>query len=219
METDIAAPVVAWLREEGWTVYQEVPLRGGSCDIVATRGSILWAIECKEHLNADVCEQAERWLRHSNLTSVAVAKPKHTTTSRVLGAYLSDRGIGLFDVFDCSIREQVAPALRRRRDSKLEKALMPEQQTYVKAGSPGGRRYTPFKDTCARLARYVQAHPGCFLKQALDSEGFTTHYSSKSAARSSLHHWLNKDMVEGVAIKRTSLGRITLWPFEKEAAA
>lgn len=47
VESEMAAVLVEDLRERGWEVYQEVTVNGCACDIVATQGKIIWAIETK----------------------------------------------------------------------------------------------------------------------------------------------------------------------------
>ena len=74
-ETEIAAAVVRWLVDMEWTVYQEVSLGGRVIDLVATRGPLVWAIECKVSLGLAVLEQAYGLLGYAHYVSVAVREP------------------------------------------------------------------------------------------------------------------------------------------------
>ena len=79
-ETILAELVVNWLESQKWDVYQEVQIEtyGKIADIVAVLGNLVWIIECKKSLSLSVMEQAYRWRRYANFTSVAVQRRKGT---------------------------------------------------------------------------------------------------------------------------------------------
>lgn len=73
-ETEVGEAVAAEFRAEGWDVFCEVRIGANYpiCDLVARRGSLLWAVECKTTRSIDVLDQAAQWLGCAHLVSVAV---------------------------------------------------------------------------------------------------------------------------------------------------
>jgi len=201
-EEDYAVPVVAWLRDLRWEVYQEVDGPAGIADIVATQGPLVWAIEVKKQFGVAVVGQAARWRGYANLVSVAtgVSGRQYSPDRCFLESVMRERGIGWLvvhvDGFEGPVREPVHPRLRRRTSKALKQALREEQKTFARAGSAHGGHFTPFKQTCARVLAYVSAHPGCSIKELLG--GIETHYSRVSTARSCLARWILAGVVEGV---------------------
>jgi hypothetical protein len=227
-ETEVAEPVVAWLQAAGWDVYQEVKAGDGrSCDIVATRGPLLWVVEAKVRLNAEVVEQARWWRQYAHYASVAVpyrSWPGNAVINLAVGTW----GIGVFGVHNPTVLYRpaatdedraklvtncVKPSLNRQGLAKfLRLALCEEQRTYLAAGSPCGGGWSPYKATCRALERVVIDHPGCTLREAIVGAkgpdgaqlwpGITHHYSTDSTANSSLKHWLEAGKVPGVRLAR-----------------
>jgi predicted RecB family endonuclease len=202
-ETAVAAPIVAWLQAQHWDVYQEVTCRGSVCDIVATRGPIVWAIECKASLGVDVIAQAYSWRRMANYVSVATPRRRRSDARECFERDILQRfDIGALSM-ECvygSVREEIAPVLYRRVDSSLRERLCDAQKTFAPAGNADGRRWTPFQETCAELRRFVQERPGCSLKEAIGS--ISHHYASPASARAAMRIWIEKGVVDGVAARR-----------------
>lgn len=201
-ETAVARILVGWLRGEGWTVYQEVHDGSSTCDVVATRGPLTWAIETKLQFGVAVIGQAAGWLWRANLVSVAtpVSRPHW-----VLEHYCKDNGIGWLHISPMAeypVREQLdAKLVRVRENSRSVRSLLrPEQLTGVEAGGNGGGYYTPFKDTCSKVARMVHEHPGLTVRELIDRLG-RGHYSSPTSARTGIYHWASKGMIPGVALR------------------
>lgn len=226
-ETEVAAPVVAWLQAAGWDVYQEVKAGDGrSCDIVATCGSLLWVVEAKVRLSTEVVEQARWWRQYAHYASVAVpyrSWPGNAVINLAVGTW----GIGVFGVHNTSVLYRptdegraklvtncVNPPLNRRgMATYLRKALCEEQRTYLAAGSPCGGGWSPYKATCDKLRKIVADHPGCTLREAivgrkptLDGDigfpGITHHYHTDSTAIGSLKTWIQAGKVPGVRLER-----------------
>jgi hypothetical protein len=201
-ETGLARVLVAWLRSEGWTVYQEVHDGSSTCDVVATRGPLTWAIETKLQFGTSVIGQAAGWLWRANLVSVAtpVSRPHW-----VLESYCKDNGIGWLHVRAMEanpVREQLDARLMRVRENSrsLRAFLHPAQLTGIEAGGNGGGFHTPFKDTCRKVAQMVADHPGLTIKQLIDKFG-RGHYSSPTSARNGIYHWASKGKIPGVALR------------------
>jgi len=70
-ETELAAPVAAWLAAQGWTVRSEVE----RCDLVATRGDELVAVELKRRFETSLLVQAVQRQRAVDSVYVAVPRP------------------------------------------------------------------------------------------------------------------------------------------------
>jgi len=76
-----------------------------------------------------------------------------------------------------------AESLRR-----LSRYLHDEQQTFAAAGSPTGKRWTPFKGTVQSFEAYVKAHPGCTIKEVC--ENAKHHWRTNGNAVSSMRNML-----------------------------
>lgn len=211
-EQAIAEVVVAWLEALGADVYQEVEVSGGVADIVARVRAEIWIVEVKTSLSLALLTQAvdRRRLAHR----VFIAAP-HTRNQRDVAAICDELGIGLLDVHPASPYVQVAghdigqPAVRIVSDSRrwntrpveLAARLRPEHKTHAKAGAIGaGGRWTPFRDTCERLARLVRAEPGIALKDAIAK--IRHHYRSTASARTSIAHWVQGGKIPGVRLEQ-----------------
>jgi len=224
-EAMLAAEVLRWLEQRGFTTYSEVTMPVGQerADIVATRsikaGELLAAnpfldegpratvdhlqvaiVQCKRELSFAVLEQADRWSEYGHGTWVAVPKAKGTSTRHFAIHKIAHKALrlGVLEV-DESVVEVCSPFVRETTDRDVQKlvdSLKPGHQTHAVAGSPGGGQFTTFKETCRLLAEYVKEHDGCTLSEAID--GITHHYRSKKSAQSALSEWISKGKVPGV---------------------
>ena len=71
-EVDLAKPVISYLEERGWDVYQEVLIYGKIADIVATFGKLTWIVEVKTSLSLKLLEQIYAWRGKANFISIAI---------------------------------------------------------------------------------------------------------------------------------------------------
>lgn len=205
-ETEIAAPVVQWLTDQGWDVYQEVCAHGSVADIVGRldteRGNtLIWIIETKTTMGLVVLDQAINWIQSANFVSIAVPKRKRSSSDRprVIGRILSYYGIGMLEVDMERVRSRRGPDLHRRRDRsfpKWDEILCSEQKIVSAAGSSLGGYWTPFKATCRDLLKHVKRHPGCALKEAISE--LKHHYVSDASAISSLKTLIQEGVVPGI---------------------
>lgn len=196
-EVELAAKVVAWLETDSWDVYQEVD----GADIVAVRGSVLWVVECKLVLSFHVLEQA--MCRRAQAHCVWVATPPRRQSSRVVKKFCSYAGIGWISVSGGGdVHVQSRPEFNRHASAeRLRRLLRPEQKTYAAAGSPTGRAWTPFKETCSSLLRLVRARPGIGLRDAMAE--IKHHYRNDSSARRTMADRLERGIVPGVRLERS----------------
>lgn len=207
-ETAIAAVVITWLEELGADVYQEVelPTGGGIADIVARVGAELWIVETKTSLSLALVMQAVE--RRRSAHRVIIAAP-HTRNQRDVAWLCRELGLGMVEVqlsttYDTPHVREIETSRRwNRRPVELGARLRPEHKTAKAAGSTGGGRWTPFRDTCDQLRHAVERKPGIALKEAIAA--IRHHYRSMAGARSSLAHWIKAGKVPGVRVERGHL--------------
>lgn len=223
-EQAVAEVVVAYLEALGADVYQEVTVSGGVADIVARVGAEIWIVEVKTSLSLALVVQAmeRRRLAHR----VYLAAP-HTRNARDVEMLCRELGIGLWTVttgdfegsheyYQPKVQVRTTSQRWNRRPITLASKLQPEHKTHAKAGAPGGAgRWTPFRNTCERLAEHVRRNPGTTLKEALTH--VEHHYSSAACARSSLAKWIETGKVAGVQLVKEN-GRAVLMPTEASHA-
>lgn len=231
-ETDIAKPVIDWLTERGWDVYQEVQVQSGLpvADIVAVLDMRIWVVECKTTLGLDLMAQAVHWQKWAHWVSVAIPRRKQRRQSKanrlahnMLGAW----GVGVFEIQDDTAETSIRPHLCRwaapwwdgpnSRDRRwhlrdirtLRESCCEEHKAFAVAGSSGGRHWSPWQDTCRQATRLVVAQPGLSLKELIS--GISHHYSSDSSARSSMAYWIREGRVRGIELRKEGR-RVRLYP-------
>lgn len=201
-ETDLGPPVIGWLTERGWDVYQEVTGPGGRADIVAVCGRLVAVVELKKSLGLDVLEQGSRWIQYAHLVWVGIPYPRRTDAHRFACRVAEWRGFGVLHVgvSDGEVRLASPAPLHRRPLTGLRERLNPAQKTMAPAGTSRGGYWTPFKGTCQQLRDYVVINPGCSIRAAVES--IDHHYSSGAGARAHLAALIEKGAVPGVTLRR-----------------
>jgi hypothetical protein len=212
-ESELAKPVVSYLHEEGWEVWQEVQLSTYSriADIVAFRNPVYWIIECKLRFGLEVVDQARGWRNCAHYVSVAVPYVTDRAASGTLDFVCRHFGIGMIEVikrgeydtaYQVNQHRELSPSLLRHPKllCMLKDGLRDEQKTWAEAGNHFGRRFTPFAGTCYGLARVVAANPGVEFSEALAN--IKHHYASDQSARSSLLRWVEAGKVKEVQMVR-----------------
>lgn len=196
-EAELVAATVEWLTKSGWKVYQEVEMPdGGRCDIVATLGDDVWAIEAKMSLGLQVIEQAWRHATCASVCSVAIPEKGASEFGRVVCGKF---GIGVLSVSNNqSMTRQMSRGEKRIR---FRKPKLVEEQTLNKGGTQGGH-WTPFKGTCAALLEFVKGNPDATLKSAVS--GVKHHYASSSGAVRTLTVRFRKGAVPGLLLDEPS---------------
>jgi hypothetical protein len=220
-EADIAAALVAHLEDAGHDVYQEVEYRGAIIDIVSVTGPEVWAIETKLTWSLDLLTQCveRKNLVHRVFAAVPVSKTDHSRLFAELGigSYVVSMG-GRYGGYGDSapyveMRHRPSRTTPRSFASwprELKARLGPGYKTHAKAGSPNGAgRWTPFRETCERVAYEVKKNPGITLKELID--GMNHHYTSAASARSSIRKWIELKKVPGVE-GRVEEGKLRLYP-------
>lgn len=208
-ETELAAVVVEWLRERGWSVWQEVD---GFYDIVAVKDATVWSIETKLVFGSQVLAQAYRRSQTGQVHFASVAVPPGPS-DRSVGVFLQraakETGIGLLrvdmDPFRAEplVKEQQRPRMHRdpRYAPKLIAKLATMPQDYAEAGTNEGGYWTRFKQFSIDLAAYVGAHPRCTVRDAI--KGIRHHYCSDASARARTTQLAEQGVLVPVVLDRS----------------
>lgn len=191
-ETDVAAPMVAWLREWQWDVWQEVEFGGCRADIVAVRHGRLMIVEAKAALTFDVIAQAQRWPVHYRAIVVPYGGGGEGRRLALqvcrdlrLGVYLASRAR--------DVREEIPPRLLRGADRmqavrRYLKTLQHWPRDYAAAGSLSGTGWSSYRGTMDRVRAFIAAHPGCTVKEIVGN--VYHHYASPASATAAIPKWL-----------------------------
>lgn len=207
--------VVSYFHEldRNFEVFQEVDSPRGPIDIVVRLGSIIHVIECKLRFGFDLLEQAESRIPYAHKVSMAVPnRGKIHYGNRLakmlgMGVISVDPGLGAYE----SVKESVAPKIRRKISDRLSSRLYEEQKTYAAAGSVGIKRWTPFKETSKLLKKFVSENPGADMKTIVTS--INHHYRCDSNARSSIIQNIRDGFIDGIRIEKSGR-KINLYPEE-----
>jgi hypothetical protein len=160
-ETDLAAPLYAWLADAGYTVRSEVK----HCDIAAVKGGDLLVIELKKTLNLALVVQGVRRQRLTDSVYLAIPRPsnkwKWWRESRGAQHLLRRLELGLILVSPERGKPPVEvvfhplPFARRKR-SAPRRAVLEEiaQRTadYNRAGSTRTKLATAYRENAIHIA-------------------------------------------------------------------
>src|SRR3989304_9433876 len=194
-EVDLAKPVIAYLEERGWDVYQEVLIYGKIADIVATFGKLTYIIECKTSLSLKLLEQAYNWRGKANFVSIAI--PASSSYGDFTRDLLIRNKIGALSVRYSEVYENIYPQLNRKVIN-IQKFIKPEHAIWAEAGSQHGY-YTPFQRTKGNIEFRIKHYPnGILFKDFIKLTEH--HYASEATARSCLHKWIESGIIKGTKI-------------------
>lgn len=207
-EVEVARPVVAYLADLKWDVYQEVE-RGNRADIVALNGRLIWVVEVKTSLTFDVIAQAKNWLDHAHYVSIAVPSSMIASRGRALAYRVCEQlGIGVLEVTDSSdllnrVVEKANPKIGRTRliprfVEMLRARCVPECKTWSEAGNSKSSYFSPFTNTCEQIRRHIKNNGPSTTAQIL--ENIQHHYRSNSTAKSCLFKWAVNGSIKGVRV-------------------
>lgn len=224
-EAELAAVFVAWLRQEGWDVYEEVCFGQCAADIVATRAGLVWVIETKRSLGFGVLEQARNWRPYAHYVSVGVPHAKESDGRALAIETAAWLGVGVLEARPgrCEdrllvtdwlnwhsthgylIREYPAPLHRsaHRKVGELLAHLVPQQQNgATPAGNAEGLRSTVF----SRSAETIRTHLAS-LKDGSDVKSLVTqlgklHYANAASARQTILRRAQQGLIPGVAARQ-----------------
>ncbi len=223
-EASLAALITKWLKENHYSVYEEVSFKGGLADVVAVKDGLTTAIEAKLCLSLKVLEQASFWRHFTDWSFVAVPfyrRDKWPDGWRFGFELALDRGISIMtlDAESEEMRVTVSEKPFRPLDSVNYKKLhaqlklMPATGFENIAGTCRTAHWTPFKHTIALLTDYVKQHPGCTLRDVVNE--VPSHYKSKTSFMYSVIDYLGKGVIKSIRPKNLdskAFGNITLFP-------
>jgi len=193
-EVQLAKPIIAYLEERGWDVYQEVLIYGKIADIVATFGKLTWIVEVKTSLSLKLLEQIYAWRGRANFLSIAI--PTTVGDGFVKNLLMNNR-IGILTVRHSEVFENIHPQLNRRVIN-IQKFIRPEHKTWAEAGSQHGY-YTPFQQTKGNIEYRIKQYPnGILFKDFIKLTEH--HYASEATARSCLRQWIESGIIKGAKI-------------------
>ena len=196
-EVTLAKPVIQWLSDQHWEIYQEVQFGygGGVADIVAVRNGILWIIETKTSYSFAVLNQASRWFAHYRSIAVPFARERDYKVAldyykvgvievKFFKSAWTGNGLeNLTEVHECI----PAPLIRKNHEysKRYIDSLLELQKTYAEAGSQSGHHLTPYKYTMIEVRKAIEANPGCSIKYLFETLG-KMHYSTASSFKGNL---------------------------------
>jgi hypothetical protein len=166
-ESDLAAPVTAYLAAQGWTVRSEVK----DCDVAAVRGNDLLVVELKKALTLALLVQAVRRQRLTDTVYLAVPRPgsvwQWRRVNRGVLHLLRRLELGLLFVSLEPGRDPVEVVLQprplaRRRKASARRAVLEEvdqrSADYNTAGSTRRKLVTSYREQAIRIACLLSVH-------------------------------------------------------------
>jgi hypothetical protein len=166
-ESDLAAPVTAYLAAQGWTVRSEVK----DCDVAAVRGNDLLVVELKKALTLALLVQAVRRQRLTDTVYLAVPRPgsvwQWRRANRGVLHLLRRLELGLLFVSREPDRDPVEVVLQplplaRRRKAAARRAVLEEvnqrSADYNTAGSTRRKLMTAYREQAIRIACFLSVN-------------------------------------------------------------
>ena len=166
-ETDLYAPLKAWLEAQGYTVRGEV----GRCDIAAEKDGELIAVEIKLRPSLVLLSQAAERQEYADAVYVALpatAKRPRPPASRDLRRLLRRLGIGLVLVSFLKRKTHVEVLMHpgpgegrprrrpKRRDTILREISGRDMDLSPGGMAGGGGRVGAYRQRCIRLAAWLE---------------------------------------------------------------
>lgn len=217
-ETEVAAQAVAWLRAQGWEVFQEVEgPHGRAIDIVARKEGKLWALEAKRALNLAVLEQAWSSVPYAHRASIVVPRMAKVSDGYEFGVQVAKRfGLGVIEVWPPGaaqrVVEPVAPRDQPTVLGNLGGSLRVAQQVYAQAGSSGASHWTPFRETATRLKALVWQHRATGITMSEAVARLPHHYASAETAVVELRRGIEAGIIDGIRVQRINGKQVRLYP-------
>lgn len=185
-EITLSAPVSAWLAAQGYTVYSEVPFRGGyrKVDLVGKRGEEYCCVELKTSLSRAVLRQAYVLQLATPRVYVGVGTVPRESSREDCAKV----GVGILCIAGNRVTELLAP-----RDTGMHLPLLPHHHFAVlahmtpggQAGRPTLKGEGPAQDVARRVAAYRRGcNPHADWKELF--KNVSNHYANPKSMRYSL---------------------------------
>lgn len=189
-ETDLAKPVANWMRNQGYTVYAEVPLSGRCVDFVGLRNGDMICIELKCSLTtkqpkrarsytSPVLYQARSCQLITPIVYVAVA-----TNPRISSIEACKKiGVGVLRVCSEGKVIEITPPHKRFEPfaphQREVRAFCLATEASDDAGKPQQAGDGPAQDCYWRIKKYRETHPKATWKDIFRE--VPNHYSSQQS--------------------------------------
>lgn len=184
-EEPIAACAAAHLQQQGWSLFAEVAVEDGICDLVARRddSGICLIGECKaKRIGWQVIKQAARRRPYANYVCVFTPAYQDPEDEAVGIEIVRALRIGWTIVGGNGSVKELVPAPPLRADpGDIGQVLRDEHRWWAVAGNARGQRFSPHARAVRDLIEYVRTHPRCSLEDAVAAG--VTHYRNAQEAR------------------------------------
>lgn len=194
-ETELAQIVMDWMTADGWDCFPEAQFHAYSkrADIAAARFGFLHVVECKRSMSLALLAQAQAWIGRAHYVSIAVPAGCRTSNGSFLaekwckslgiGVFMVNRGGTLYGKEREPVYVREWPRLNRaaHRDAKTRIGQLHEDMKQYAPGAKAGYS-SPYRRTMDRVREFIQAMPGCTVKDILDN--CSHHYLCDATARS-----------------------------------
>lgn len=201
-ESELAAHVVAWLKDQHWEVYQEVSIgyMDAVMDIVGIKGKIIWNVETKTSLSLSLLGQAIYNREYCHFVSIAHPRTHQSSRKGKLAAryLMRDYGIGEIEVEPGGFIIDTRPRMHRNCKRKFVLNSLNDAQKSSIAGSKGGGYWTPFKETCRKVVEIVKQNEGIYYKEMINK--LDHHYRTDQTANSCLRNWIGTNKIPGIEL-------------------
>lgn len=178
LESDLYAPLRAYLEANGYTVRAEVK----GCDVAATKGDELVCIELKRALNVSLLVQAVERQRATDSVYIAIPRPKGSAWTRQwrgVRRLLRRLEMGLIFIAPRSRIRRVEIVLHpepytKRKRAHIRRSMIQEMNGRSSDHNIGGstrrKLVTAYRETALRIAHLLAQH-GPSTTRALRSLG------------------------------------------------
>ncbi len=184
-ESEMSAPVSAWLTERGYEVYSEVPSYGYLIDLVGIKEAEaveVVAVEMKLSLTWKVLKQSLlNQLFADHLYCAVASQPRTGSLEKC-----ESQGIGVLRVSD-EVAELIAPRLNTHifeAHRKLVLACLAEMEPGGTGGLPNQKGVGPAQEVERRIATYRATHPQARWKEVYAN--VPNHYTSTESMCSAM---------------------------------
>lgn len=177
-EVELAKPVAEWMREQGYTVYAEVPWFSRCIDFVGVKNAEILCIELKTTLSRHVLCQATICQLITEQAYVGIGTQPRKGSIELCKKY----GLGILSVKDGQVTRVVEPFVKIKpsafyagRMIKKCKLLLPSDA----AGKPFQAGCGPAQDCFRRVKEYRAEHPKATWKEIYSN--VPNHYCNHSS--------------------------------------
>jgi hypothetical protein len=187
-EAQLFAPIKAYYKKIGFTVYAEVPNKYRNVDVVCVKGGLQIAIEMKTTLNKDVVYQA--WLNKQYFHRSYVATPNIPNFNLRWMQEPWLQAIGILQVKGDEIITHQEAAIQT--PLKIYDFTVFEERVDDTAGVPWNKGKSDAKVVLLRIKHYLKAHPQAKWKEIF--ENIQNHYANQYSLKNSMYKFQGFDL-------------------------